>query len=74
MAYCDYLHCVVCDAKTIYDSDLDYDSASSLGDIATICSKCIKTKRLKVVDASSSEPAGIHMYADFLPHKPEAGE
>ena len=64
MAYSDYLHCVVCDAKTLYDANVDYDAATQLGDIATICNKCIKTKRLKIVDVTPENPAEIH--ADFL--------
>ena len=52
MAYVDYLHCAVCDCKTLYDAECDYESASgndgSLHDIATLCKECSKTHSIKI--------------------------
>lgn len=66
MAGADYLHCVVCERKTIYDAELNYDAATdgeygSLHDIATICKECSKTHSLQVANHPCAE-----RIADFL--------
>ena len=69
MAYADYLHCAVCDRKTIYDADLNYDSAVEYGmlhDIVTLCPDCAKTHSLQVVNAPNDKKC-----ADFLPVETE---
>lgn len=40
MAYADYLHCIRCDAKVIYDANVDYDDLGS-GRIIGICDTCV---------------------------------
>jgi len=65
MAYCDYLHCVVCDTKTLYDAEVNYEAATGengrLFDIATICKECAKTNSIQVVNHPCAE-----RFADFL--------
>lgn len=41
MAYSDYLHCALCDAKVIYDAEVDY-SYFREGQIAVICADCAR--------------------------------
>lgn len=41
MAYSDYLHCALCDAKVIYDAEVDYSNFRE-GQIATLCKDCTK--------------------------------
>ena len=45
MAYRDYLHCDVCDTKSIYDANIDYDNVD-LGDISVLCGECSKTYKI----------------------------
>jgi len=47
MAYCDYIHCAVCDSKAIYDAELNYDN-SNLGNLVALCKECAKTHIIKV--------------------------
>lgn len=64
MAYADYLHCVVCDCKTLYDAECNYDAATGrLHDIATICKECSKTHSLTVIN-KPSDPT--QRFAEFL--------
>ena len=41
MAYCDYIHCAICDTKAVYDSDVDYEY-SNAADMLTLCVDCFK--------------------------------
>ena len=41
MAYSDYLHCALCDAKVIYDGAVDYSDFRD-GQIAVICADCAR--------------------------------
>jgi len=66
MAYADYLHCAVCDRKSIYDAELDYESVNNeesggLYDIAVICHKCAKTHSIKI----ENKPT-LKRVSDFL--------
>ena len=64
MAYCDYLHCAVCDVKSIYDGDVNYDSANA-GDIVILCKTCIKTAEIIVRDRATKQDMEIQ-HAEFL--------
>lgn len=62
MAGADYFHCDVCGEKTSYDANLNWDTASVLagrddlpvldnvGDIAVVCTACVKTHKVVVVE------------------------
>ncbi len=49
MAYADYRHCDICDAKTFYDANLDHDwdeypetGLRNTGDLIVLCVTCSK--------------------------------
>lgn len=48
MAYADYTHCAVCDAKAFYDANVDWESQNS-GEVAALCLACSKTHEVKVL-------------------------
>jgi hypothetical protein len=54
MAAADYRLCDICDCKTFYDSNLDYDFQEypehglRLGDWKVICSECAKTHEVVI--------------------------
>jgi len=65
MAAADYRLCDVCEAKTFYDANLDYDfrdpdrrphGLHRLGDWAVICKECAKTHECKVVKREVGKP------------------
>lgn len=60
MAGGDYLSCVNCDAKTVYDADINYEEAVEyrLHDIVALCKDCGKTHSLQLVDKPSSKRLG----------------
>ncbi|NIU88870.1 MAG: hypothetical protein GWN56_16895 [Nitrosopumilaceae archaeon] len=49
MAYCDYLHCEVCDKKTIYDANVDYESAN-YSDIKVLCEDCGEKYQILIIE------------------------
>lgn len=61
MAYCDYQHCAVCDAKTFYDANIDWTSTNVEVDeafhaplsVESLCADCAKTHELLVVVRTS---------------------
>ena len=60
MAYADYLHCIECDAKAVYDADW-YDRVDNedgdgwKGQVEALCPNCAQTKILVVAER---EPGG----------------
>jgi len=66
MAYCDYIHCAVCDAKAFYDAYIDWDCQNvpvleGCGDptgvgVLALCKACAETHEL-VVRPKESAPA-----------------
>ena len=42
MAYADYAHCAVCDAKVFYDAETNYDYPN-FGAMTALCAACVKT-------------------------------
>jgi hypothetical protein len=55
MAYGDYQHCAVCDAKTFYDANIDWESQNVCLDdygapesVVSLCSDCSKTHKIVV--------------------------
>ena len=48
MAYADYTHCAVCDAKAFYDANVDWECQNS-GEVQALCLACFKTHEVKVV-------------------------
>ncbi|HJR83474.1 MAG TPA: hypothetical protein VJ775_06060 [Sphingomicrobium sp.] len=62
MAGADYKLCDVCDRKTFYDANVDYDEASmrswpfearpvGVGAWAVLCDACAKTHRISIAKA-----------------------
>ena len=56
MAYADYRLCDVCDCKTFYDANLNYEYVKGkgqvldyLGDWKVLCQDCVKTHEVKIV-------------------------
>jgi hypothetical protein len=49
MAYIDYIHCAICDAKCIYDGDTNYGDGN-VGDAIVLCKKCVKDFEIIVID------------------------
>jgi len=62
MAYADYYHCDVCDAKCFYDSNLNWEwdepdtinvedkgmSLDNCGAIKALCLKCVQTHKIMI--------------------------
>jgi len=46
MAYADYMHCEVCDAKVYYDADIDYSYHECFP--VVLCDECNKTHEIIV--------------------------
>ena len=46
MAYCDYMHCAVCDCKVHYDAGNDYVAGECLP--VVLCDQCLKTHEIVV--------------------------
>lgn len=60
MAYCDYRHCDVCDAKAFYDANLNYDDNGKLervGAMKVLCDDCAKTHEV-VIKAMGADVEG----------------
>lgn len=53
MASMDYMHCVVCDCKTVYDGDVDYSNHREVR-IISICGKCRETHDILIREKSTS--------------------
>lgn len=49
MAYADYIHCAVCDCKTIYDGDVNYDNTEGQ-ELISLCAECNKDYEIIVRD------------------------
>lgn len=64
MAYCDYLHCALCDTKAIYDGEINYDYTDA-GDIVILCKTCIKTAEIVVRDRKTKQDMDIQ-HVGFL--------
>lgn len=47
MAYCDYLHCDVCDTKCLYDADVDYRNGNARA-IGVLCEDCAEKHEIVV--------------------------
>lgn len=55
MAYADYLHCPICDIKTVYDANIEYENMR-VGEIAAICKDCrAKGYRLRVINMKTTK-------------------
>jgi len=65
MAYSEYLHCSVCDNKTIYDGEVDYNY-SEAADILVLCSDCFDTHNLVLQTKDGSEVKPVSRGSDFL--------
>lgn len=62
MAYADYWHCAICDAKAFYDANVDWGSARS-ADVVTLCGECAKNHRIVIVDLFDDEvPRDVWKY------------
>jgi hypothetical protein len=58
MAYADYYHCDVCDAKAFYDANLNYDMGDLdsegnpkldyVGSMKVLCDKCSETHEIVI--------------------------
>jgi hypothetical protein len=46
MAYCDYMHCAVCDCKVHYDGSVDYDDYERGCEPVVLCKDCMKTHEI----------------------------
>lgn len=64
MAYADYRLCDICDAKTFYDANLNYERDDTapdglklygLGDWSVICEKCAETHKTTIVRKDAAE-------------------
>lgn len=62
MAAADYQLCNLCNQKTYYDSDLNFDFAENpnfglhnVGDMAVICIKCAETHAVRIVELPTQE-------------------
>lgn len=67
MAYADYRHCDVCDAKAFYDANLAYDFKEhgetglfNVGDWKVLCKTCAKTHEVVVVSRTPSSEGDQH--------------
>ena len=47
MAYCDYIHCAVCNSKTIYDAEVNYDYSDGQ-ELISLCAECNKKYEIVV--------------------------
>ena len=47
MAYADYMHCAVCDAKVHYDAEVNYDYHPECIPLV-LCEECIRTHEIVV--------------------------
>lgn len=47
MAYCDYFHCHLCDAKAFYDASIDWNNYPEIAVVA-LCGECSKTHEITV--------------------------
>lgn len=57
MAYVDYYHCDLCDAKAFYDADVDYDGTGvGVGHMMVICKDCAKTHEVVVREKPDALP------------------
>lgn len=60
MAQGDYLTCIICHKRTIYDADLPYKATLKYGkmlyDIVTICKNCSKDHVLTAVKRAEEHP------------------
>jgi hypothetical protein len=65
MAYADYRLCDVCEEKTFYDANLDYDRDNGphglvrLGDWKVLCIECAKTHEIIVKPRASLGKEGV---------------
>jgi hypothetical protein len=48
MAYCDYMHCAICDCKVHYDASVDYDDYKRGCKPVVLCKDCMKTHKIVV--------------------------
>lgn len=62
MAYADYRHCDVCDAKAFYDSNLDYDfkehpdtGLHNVGEWKVLCRDCAATHIVVILPKTTNE-------------------
>lgn len=56
MAYVDYYHCDLCDAKAFYDADVDYDGTGvGVGHMMVICKDCAKTHEVVVLEKEKTQ-------------------
>ena len=46
MAYCDYMHCAVCDCKVHYDAEVNYEYHKCAP--VVLCDECLKTHEIVV--------------------------
>jgi hypothetical protein len=56
MAYADYTHCDVCDAKAFYDANVDWDE-SNTGHKAVLCKKCSLTHTVTILRVHPTQEA-----------------
>ena len=58
MAYSDYQHCWVCDAKTFYDAEVSWEyQYCELVDVVSLCKDCAKKYKIKVVSRDTGDDA-----------------
>lgn len=65
MAYADYTHCDVCDAKAFYDANVDWE-VQNTGAKAVLCCECAKTHVVEV--RPIAKPAETRAYVIVNPH------
>lgn len=70
MAYADYTHCAVCDAKAFYDANLNWDTEGGVqrldycGALAALCDDCAKEWELVRVKRRTPHVEGVEYGAE----------
>lgn len=54
MAYVDFQHCAVCDRKTFYDANINWDW-QNVGQVLSLCRECAKKFEVQLKNKETGE-------------------
>ncbi len=71
MAGANYYRCDLCNARTFYDADVDWEHQHNLGQIAALCKQCSKAYQVVIrprdVIVAANERGGAMTADDWQP-------